>query len=646
MATATEPDLARGDTSTAKAPARSARLATLVTVGLIDSFGMTLGWTVFSLLVLRAHGLAGLGTCSAAMLVGVALSAPATAWLSPRMGAGALLRVTSTVEGLLRVASFVLLLGGAPVAGLAAVVVVMFTAGLSGYAGMRAEVSAASRPDRAGATMTLFVVAILAVEATGIASAALLPGEPPGTGGELLTWVVAFYGASSFPIWLVARGARVGRAPRRTARHRRAPTSLPLAAGALIMLLGSGPALLAVGLAAELYGSRWVAGSALAFTGGALLAPWAVGLVERLRLPAAVTWPAWGTGMLLGWSFAQANVAGLLFAQVLAGLCIAAFEGSMDAHVAARQARGHLMGSLAASEAVRALGSAAAVAALPAYVGTSSIATFSGVTSMVLLAITVLVVATRPWTWSISWRPVGTPAVAFAAPGMTLDPRSVRPVRSSQYDWRRARMSHLDDRYPGDTWARDLRKSRRRRRRPVVRWVVGVLLLVAVGAGMFEVGQTFAPTRPAAAPPPADALAGVGQAAVRAVTTPAAAKPARAPAPAPAKPRVLRLITRNIQTEANPNRVYLVPGQVDPGQARHGVRPSFVVRPGEALRMRVDNQDQYVHSFTFAKSRVNLDAWEDEVSTTATFRAPTTPGTYQFYCRYRKVGMSGTLVVR
>jgi plastocyanin len=92
--------------------------------------------------------------------------------------------------------------------------------------------------------------------------------------------------------------------------------------------------------------------------------------------------------------------------------------------------------------------------------------------------------------------------------------------------------------------------------------------------------------------------------------------------------------------------VYLVPGQVDPGQARHGVRPSFVVRPGEALRMRVDNQDQYVHSFTFAKSRVNLDAWEDEVSTTATFRAPTTPGTYQFYCRYRKVGMSGTLVVR
>jgi hydrogenase maturation factor HypF (carbamoyltransferase family) len=37
-----------------------------------------------------------------------------------------------------------------------------------------------------------------------------------------------------------------------------------LASGGLVMLLGSGPTLLAVGLAAELHGTRWVAGSALA----------------------------------------------------------------------------------------------------------------------------------------------------------------------------------------------------------------------------------------------------------------------------------------------------------------------------------------------------------------------------------------------
>src|SRR5919201_5018848 len=75
-----------------------ARLDQLLLTGLLDSFGMTLGWTVFSLLALRANGLAGLGAYSAAMLVGVTLSAPVTAWLSPRLGNGALLRLTSDVE--------------------------------------------------------------------------------------------------------------------------------------------------------------------------------------------------------------------------------------------------------------------------------------------------------------------------------------------------------------------------------------------------------------------------------------------------------------------------------------------------------------------------------------------------------------------
>ena len=41
-----------------------------------------------------------------------------------------------------------------------------------------------------------------------------------------------------------------------------APLTGLLASGGLVMLLGSGPTLLAVGLAAELHGTRWVAGSA------------------------------------------------------------------------------------------------------------------------------------------------------------------------------------------------------------------------------------------------------------------------------------------------------------------------------------------------------------------------------------------------
>jgi hypothetical protein len=626
----------------ARTPVRSARLAHLLAAGLIDSFGMTLGWTVFSLHILETHGLTWLGACNAAMLIGVALSAPATAWLSPRLHTRTLLRATSAVEAVLRVSSFVLLLAGAPVALLAAVVVVMYTAGLAAYAGMRAEVSAASPPDRAAAAMTMFVVVILAVEAAGVASAALLPGEPPGTAGGLLVGVVAFYGASQLPTWLVAGGARVGRAPRRAARRARARAWPPLLAGALVMLVGSGPALLAVGLAPELHGARWVAGSALAFTAGALLAPWAVALLERQRLPAAVTWPAWGTGMLLGWILAPAHVAGLLVAQLLAGLCIAAFEGSMDAHIAARQAHGHLTGSLAASEAVRALGSAAAVATLPALVGARSIAAFSVVASAALLAATMLAMVVHTGSRLVAWLlPPRTPALAAG------DPWSVRPARGPVFDWRRTRMDPYDPYLPEPPrdWARILKQSRYRRRRPLGRWAAGVLLLVSVGAVMFQVGQAVAPARPAAAQPaaqPAVILPDTGHGAVSAATTPA---PAPTTTTTPPRPRMLTLITRNIRTEADPNRVYLVPGQVTAAQAHDGKRPQFVARPGEALRVRVDNQDRYIHSFTFAKARVNLDAWEGTVSA-ATFRAPSTAGTYQFYCRYRKVGMSGTLVVR
>ena len=70
------------------------RLRRLIATALVDSFGLSLGWTVFSLHVTRGHGLAGLGLCNAAMLVGVALSAPAAARLSTRLDGRALLRAT------------------------------------------------------------------------------------------------------------------------------------------------------------------------------------------------------------------------------------------------------------------------------------------------------------------------------------------------------------------------------------------------------------------------------------------------------------------------------------------------------------------------------------------------------------------------
>jgi hypothetical protein len=90
------------------------RLRRLIATALVDSFGLSLGWTVFSLHVVRGHGLAGLGLCNAAMLVGVALSAPVAARLSARLDGRALLRSTAATEAALRVGTFALLLAGAP----------------------------------------------------------------------------------------------------------------------------------------------------------------------------------------------------------------------------------------------------------------------------------------------------------------------------------------------------------------------------------------------------------------------------------------------------------------------------------------------------------------------------------------------------
>ncbi|HJW60951.1 MAG TPA: hypothetical protein VJ931_15095, partial [Actinomycetota bacterium] len=292
------------------------RLRRLIATALVDSFGLSLGWTVFSLQVVRDHGLAGLGLCNAAMLCGVALSAPVAARLSTHLDGRALLRVTATTEAGLRIGTFVLLLAGAPLAVVAAAVAASNVVAWTGYAGMRAEVAAA---DPRGAAMTWYMVAVAAIEAAGTATAALLPTGPGGLiSAGLLVAVVAGYGACLLPTWLVAGGARVPRAPRRTrpagfggsagfwrpwGRSRPAGLGWPsgfwrssrrwrpaplLASGGLVMLLGSGPTLLAVGLAAELHGTRWVAGSALAFALGSLVAPLAVARLERRAVPPSV----------------------------------------------------------------------------------------------------------------------------------------------------------------------------------------------------------------------------------------------------------------------------------------------------------------------------------------------------------------------
>ena len=188
------------------------RLRRLIATALVDSFGLSLGWTVFSLHVTRGHGLAGLGLCNAAMLCGVALSAPAAARLSTRLDGRALLRVTAVTEAALRVGTFVLLLAGTPLPVVAVAVAASNVVAWTGYAGMRAEVAAA---DPRGSAMTWYMVAVAAIEAAGTATAALLPTGPGGqVSGGLLVAVIAGYGACLLPTWLVAGGALVARAAR------------------------------------------------------------------------------------------------------------------------------------------------------------------------------------------------------------------------------------------------------------------------------------------------------------------------------------------------------------------------------------------------------------------------------------------------
>jgi hypothetical protein len=160
------------------------------------------------------------------------------------------------------------------------------------------------------------------------------------------------------------------------------------------MLLGSGPTLLAVGLAAELHGTRWVAGSAVAFALGSLLAPLTVAHLERRAVPPSIAWPALGVGMVAGWAFAAWHPAALLAAQLLSGTCMSALEGDMDARVATTAAspRGVTAG-LASAAALRAFGSAAAVAIAPRVVAEAGIGGLSVAFTTVLVTGIVLTLA-------------------------------------------------------------------------------------------------------------------------------------------------------------------------------------------------------------------------------------------------------------
>jgi hypothetical protein len=374
--------------------------------GLVDSFGLALGWTVFNLYAVATQGLTALGVYNAAMLVGIALSAPATGYLSARLDGKRLLQRTAILEAGLRVSMFVLLLADAPIGLIAAVVLVTNVVAWTGYAGMRAEVAAV---DARASAMTRYAVCIAAIEAVGAATAALLPvGADEVVTGGLLVAVIVLYAASLFPTWMVARDARVRlAATARRQRRLRRPPMATLGAGFFVMLLASGPTFLSVGLAVELHGRAWVAAAAIAFTVGSLAAPRLATLIERWRVPDVTRWSLLGIGMIGGWVIAPWHAGGLLLAQCLAGLAMTALEGTMDAKVAADARRPDVTAGLAWAAAARALGGSAAVGMTPALIAATSVGTLSGAAFIALASLAVvplLLVSTR------AGRPAPSPA--------------------------------------------------------------------------------------------------------------------------------------------------------------------------------------------------------------------------------------------
>ncbi len=339
------------------------RLRAVTAAGLIDSLGLSIGWTFFNLYAVHTQGLAAVGTYNGALFTGVALSAPVTGWLSSRLGGRRLLRTTASVEAALRVASFVLLIEGAPVGIVALCVTAVGMTAWTGYAGMRAEIAAADR--RAGA-LAWYLGAIASIEGIGAAAAALLPLSltalrSPGA----LAAILALYAGVLIPTFVVAGGSEVERAIDRVSLRSMTRHSRAIAGGFAVMLLASGPTFLAVGLAAKLHGRTAVAYSALAFLAGSLLAPRLATLLERRRVPAPLLWPALGALVAGGWIAAPWSVGGLVVAQFVAGLALPALEGTIDASVAGRESSGRITAGLAWAAAARAIGTAGAVSVAP-----------------------------------------------------------------------------------------------------------------------------------------------------------------------------------------------------------------------------------------------------------------------------------------
>ncbi len=98
--------------------------------------------------------------------------------------------------------------------------------------------------------------------------------------------------------------------------------------------------------------------------------------------------------MVVGWATAPWHCACLIGAQLLAGLSMATFEGTMDTAVAKRY--GDAATGPLAWTAFRALGGALAAGVTPMFVSKASLPAFGLIAAGILIALTIRGLAQRP----------------------------------------------------------------------------------------------------------------------------------------------------------------------------------------------------------------------------------------------------------
>ncbi len=365
-------------------PDRPLPLGHLLASGIIDSTGLAFGWTVFLLVINERGGLHEASILAAAMLAGVALSAPFSAWLSPRLSPSRLLRALAVGEGLCRLALFGLLwLNPGPWV-MVPVVTGMNVLAWTAFAAMRSQVSRSEPSDGGGRSLTWYAVAIAGSEALAAGAASLLLNRTPPT--PVLVAVAVVYVLSLAPQWWVGEHAERYRRPEVAAARRAAWTTLagPCGLGAGVFLVAGAPALLATVLAFERYGSIGVVVSALSFAACSLGAARLQSVVGRWR-PGPLAVLVLGGLLVGGWSLSGRSLLGLAVAQGCAGLAQCTLEGELDTRVVRRLGDQAATTGLALASSSRALGGALAVALLPVLLNHTSLAVICSAGALLLL---------------------------------------------------------------------------------------------------------------------------------------------------------------------------------------------------------------------------------------------------------------------